>query len=93
MDGAEDPRRAGDVGRVHAADLGVTSQQDGRHAEFGPYALGDVMQVESAGHAKEELEHAHAANARGEKMSALVDEDESGKKHEAPEQGADESDD
>lgn len=69
-----------------AVDLGGTMPQISaypprrrrRDAELGADSLGDMMDIEAARHAQEELKDADPAGARREKMTAFVDEHERG---------------
>ena len=91
MNASDDLRGAGNLGRIHAANLSISAEEDRGHAELRADALGNVMDVETAGHAEEKLEHANAARPRGEKMPALVNEHENRKKQKAPKDGAENS--
>ena len=81
--------RAVDLGGIHAADLGISSKEERRDAELGADSLGDMMDIEAARHAQEELKDADPAGARREKMTAFVDEHECRQEKKAPKDGAD----
>ena len=88
MNANEDLRGAGDLGRIHAGNLSVPAKKNRGHAELRADALGNMVDVETTGHAEEKLEHANAARPRGEKMSTLVHEHEDRQKQKAPKDGA-----
>ena len=91
MNTSKDLRGAGDLGRIHAANLSVPAEKNRGHTELRADALGNVVDVETTGHAEEKLEHANAARPRGEKMSTLVHEHEDRQKQKAPKDGAENS--
>ena len=72
---------------VHAADRRVAAQQERRHTEPRADALGCAREAPAARQAQEELGYANAACTGGEKMTALVHEDEDGQDDDPPEDG------
>ena len=76
---------ARDIGRVHTADSGITTQQQRRHAKLSTDATRRMMDVKAARQAQKELGHTDAAGTRGQKVAALVQKHEDGKHQKAPE--------
>ena len=61
-----------DIGRIHTANSGITTQQKRRHAKLGADATRRMMNVKAARHAQEKLGDAHAARTGRQKVAALM---------------------
>ena len=69
---------ARDIGRVHTADSGITTQQQRRHAKLGTDATRRMVNVEATRQAQEKLGDAHAARTGRQKVAALMQKHEDG---------------
>ena len=84
IDGRKHAVGARNVGRIHAANGSIATQQQRRHAKLGSNATRCVMDIKAARQAQEELSNADAAGTRRQKVAALVQKHEDGKHQQAP---------
>ena len=84
INGSEHAIGTRDIGRIHAADGGIATQQQRRHAKLSADATRRVMDIKAARQAQKELSHADTAGTRRQKVAALVQKHEDGKHQQAP---------
>ena len=84
IDGSKHAVGTRDVGRIHATNGRITTQQQRRHAKLGADTTRRVVDIKATRQAQKELSHADTAGTRRQKVAALVQKHEDGKHQQAP---------
>ena len=84
IDGSKHAVGTRDVGRIHATNGRITTQQQRRHAKLGADTTRRVVDIKTTRQAQKELSHADTAGTRRQKVAALVQKHEDGKHQQAP---------
>ena len=79
IDGREHAIGARHVGRIHATDGSITTQQQRGHAKLGADTTRRVVDIKATRQAQKELGHADTAGTPRQKVAALVQKHEDGK--------------
>ena len=84
IDGSKHAVGTRDVGRIHATNGCIATQQQRRHAKLGADTTRRVVDIKATRQAQKELSHADTAGTRRQKVAALVQKYEDGKHQQAP---------
>ena len=84
IDGREHAAGTRNIGRVHAANGSIPTQQQRGHTKLGADTARRVVDIKATRQAQKELSHPDATGTRRQKVAALVQKHEDGKHQQAP---------
>ena len=84
IDGGKHAIGIRDIGRIHATDGSIPTQQQRGHAKLGADPTRRMVNIKATRQAQKELSHPDAAGTRRQKVAALVQKHEDGKHQQAP---------